>query len=101
MRQRWLDVGEKWTEDSHSSKYSTIRFEYRVTCSPNYYGKGCENFCRSRDDNFGHYSCSSSGERVCVAGWIGDYCSKPQCLPGCDEQHGHCSQPNECNKFPS
>ncbi|CAG9759563.1 unnamed protein product [Ceutorhynchus assimilis] len=96
MRQRWLDVTEQWTEDSHSSKYSTLRFEYRVTCEPHYYGKGCENLCRPRDDSFGHYSCSSSGERVCLAGWTGDYCTKPQCLPGCDEQHGHCTTPNEC-----
>ncbi|KAJ8976967.1 hypothetical protein NQ317_018057 [Molorchus minor] len=96
MKQRLLDVGDKWTEDSHSSKYSTLRFEYRVTCDPHYYGKGCENLCRPRDDNFGHYSCSPSGDRVCLAGWTGDYCSKPQCLPGCDEQHGHCTVPNEC-----
>ncbi|XP_060536934.1 neurogenic locus protein delta [Cylas formicarius] len=96
MRQRWLDVSDKWTEDAHSSKYSTLRFEYRVTCEPHYYGKGCENLCRPRDDSFGHYSCSPTGERVCLAGWTGDYCTKPQCLPGCDEQHGHCTSPNEC-----
>ncbi|KAH1023112.1 hypothetical protein HUJ04_012383 [Dendroctonus ponderosae] len=96
MRQRYLDVSEQWTEDTHSSKYSTLRFEYRVTCEPHYYGKGCEDLCRPRDDSFGHYSCSPSGERVCLAGWTGDYCTKAQCLPGCDEQHGHCTRPNEC-----
>ncbi|XP_030748498.1 neurogenic locus protein delta [Sitophilus oryzae] len=96
MRQRWLDVSDQWTEDSHSSKYSTLRFEYRVTCEPHYYGKGCVNLCRPRDDAFGHYSCSPSGKRVCLAGWTGDYCTKAQCLPGCDEQHGHCTLPNEC-----
>lgn len=76
MRQRYLDVSEQWTEDTHSSKYSTLRFEYRVTCEPHYYGKGCENLCRPRDDSFGHYSCSPSGERVCLSGWTGDYCTK-------------------------
>ncbi|XP_050314804.1 neurogenic locus protein delta [Anthonomus grandis grandis] len=96
MRHCWLDVGEQWTEETHSSKYSTLRFKYRVTCEPNYYGKGCENVCRPRDDNFGHYSCSSTGKRVCLAGWTGDYCTTPLCLPGCDEQHGHCVHPNEC-----
>ncbi|XP_044257277.1 neurogenic locus protein delta [Tribolium madens] len=95
-RQRWLDVSDKWTEDVHSSNYSTLKFEYRVTCKSHYYGKGCENLCRPRDDQFGHYSCSPTGERVCLAGWTGDYCTKPQCLPGCDEQHGHCTKPNEC-----
>ncbi|KAF5283367.1 hypothetical protein FQA39_LY04743 [Lamprigera yunnana] len=96
MTQRWLAVGDNWTEDIHNSKYSTLRFEYRVTCEPQYYGKGCENFCRPRDDNFGHYTCSPAGERVCLSGWMGDYCTKARCLPGCDEQHGHCSKPNEC-----
>jgi delta-like protein len=75
-RQRWLDVSDKWTEDVDSSKYSTLKFEYRVTCKAHYYGKGCENLCRPRDDSFGHYSCSPSGERVCLAGWTGDYCTK-------------------------
>lgn len=81
MRQRFLDIGEKWTEDSHSSKYSTLRFEFRATCDPNYYGAGCENLCRPRDDDFGHYSCSSMGERVCLAGWNGAYCDKGKYLP--------------------
>lgn len=76
MRQRILDVGEKWTEDTHTSKYTSLKVEYRVTCDANYYGKGCENFCRPRDDSFGHYTCSQTGEIVCHAGWTGDYCEK-------------------------
>lgn len=75
-KQRYLEIGDHWTEDQHVSRFSTIRFEYRVTCDPHYYGKGCENLCRPRDDNFGHYSCSPLGERICHAGWTGDYCSK-------------------------
>ncbi|XP_043490270.1 neurogenic locus protein delta-like [Polistes fuscatus] len=95
--QKWLDVGSEWIEEEHRSAHSRMVYEYRVTCAAHYYGKGCENLCRPRDDNFGHYSCSPTGERVCLSGWKGDYCATPRCLPGCDEQHGHCSQPNECN----
>ncbi|XP_075226740.1 neurogenic locus protein delta [Lycorma delicatula] len=94
--QRWLDVGEDWTEDEHISSHSVMRYEYRVTCEPHYYGNGCANLCRPRDDNFGHYTCSPVGARVCLDGWQGDYCTKPKCLPGCDEQHGHCNKPGEC-----
>ncbi|KAJ8686511.1 hypothetical protein QAD02_022305 [Eretmocerus hayati] len=94
--QRWLDVGPEWIEDEHRSHHSMMVYEYRVTCSAHYYGKGCENLCRPRDDNFGHYRCSPTGERVCLSGWKGDYCATPHCLAGCDEQHGHCSRPNEC-----
>lgn len=75
-RQTLLDVGEDWTQDVHNSKYSTVRFEYRVTCDPYYYGKGCENFCRPREDNFGHFTCSTTGDKVCLAGWQGEYCTK-------------------------
>ncbi|XP_012284961.1 neurogenic locus protein delta [Orussus abietinus] len=94
--QRWLDVGPTWVEDEHRSAHSLMVYEYRVTCVAHYYGKGCENLCRPRDDGFGHYSCSPTGERVCLSGWKDDYCATPRCLPGCDEQHGHCSRPNEC-----
>ncbi|XP_012055898.1 PREDICTED: neurogenic locus protein delta-like [Atta cephalotes] len=94
--QKWLDVDPDWTVDDFASAHSRIEYEYRVTCAPHYYGKGCEDLCRPRDDNFGHYSCSPSGERVCLTGWKGDYCNTPRCLPGCDEQHGHCNRPNEC-----
>lgn len=75
-KQSLLDVNEEWTEDVHTSKYSTLKFKYRVTCDPHYYGKGCENLCRPRDDQFGHYSCSPTGQIVCLAGWQGDYCTK-------------------------
>jgi hypothetical protein len=74
--QRWLDVGEDWTEDEHRSSHSVMKYEYRVTCDAHYYGAGCANLCRPRDDNFGHYKCSPTGERVCLSGWQGDYCTK-------------------------
>nr|CAD7597808.1 unnamed protein product [Timema genevievae] len=74
--QRWLDVGPDWTEDEHQSAQSVMRYEYRVTCDAHYYGAGCASLCRPRDDSFGHYNCSLQGERKCVAGWQGDYCTK-------------------------
>lgn len=72
--QKWLDVGPKWTVDVYRSAHSQMEYEYRVMCSAHYYGKGCENVCRPRDDNFGHFSCSPTGERVCLSGWKGYYC---------------------------
>nr|CAD7409651.1 unnamed protein product [Timema poppensis] len=74
--QRWLDVGPDWTEDEHQSAQSVMRYEYRVTCDAHYYGAGCGSLCRPRDDSFGHYNCSLQGERKCLAGWQGDYCTK-------------------------
>jgi hypothetical protein len=57
-----------------------MRYEYRVTCDAHYYGAGCANLCRPRDDNFGHYKCSPTGDRVCLSGWQGDYCTKRKCF---------------------
>lgn len=78
--QRLLDIGDKWTEDEKRTSYSVMRYEFRVTCDAHYYGSGCENLCRPRDDNFGHYNCSSTGSRVCLPGWQGDYCTKRKYL---------------------
>lgn len=78
--QKWLDVGPNWTEDEYRSAHAKMVYEYRVTCVAHYYGKGCENLCRPRDDNFGHYSCSPTGERVCLSGWKGDYCNTRESL---------------------
>nr|CAD7405064.1 unnamed protein product [Timema cristinae] len=82
--QRWLDVGPDWTEDEHQSAQSVMRYEYRVTCDAHYYGAGCASLCRPRDDSFGHYNCSLQGERKCLAGWQGDYCTKHATVVGKD-----------------
>lgn len=65
-----------WNDDEHRSQHSRMSYEYRVTCAPNYYGKSCERYCNSRRDNFGHWECTETGERICISGWEGDYCDK-------------------------
>ncbi|XP_058461948.1 neurogenic locus protein delta isoform X2 [Malaya genurostris] len=94
--QRVLDVSAEWTKDNYNSSHTIMQYAFRVTCDSSYYGTGCANLCRKRDDQFGHYTCSSIGERVCLAGWQGDYCTTARCTSGCDVQHGHCNKPNEC-----
>lgn len=75
-----LGVSANWTPYSSRQATKEIDFEYRVTCESNYYGAGCETLCRERDDNFGHYACSASGQRMCFSGWQGDYCTKRKWL---------------------
>lgn len=74
--QRALDISSEWTDASHETQYSSIQYDFRVTCDAHYYGQGCANLCRPRDDQFGHYTCSSTGSIVCLSGWQGDYCTK-------------------------
>lgn len=71
-----LSVAANWTQYSSRQLTKEIEFEYRVTCESNYYGAGCETLCRERDDSFGHYACTASGQRMCLSGWHGNYCDK-------------------------
>uniref|UniRef100_A0A8B9HP67 Delta-like protein n=1 Tax=Astyanax mexicanus TaxID=7994 RepID=A0A8B9HP67_ASTMX len=94
--QRHLTVGEDWSQDLHSAGRTELKFAYRFVCEEHYYGEGCSAFCRPRDDTFGHFTCGERGEIICDAGWKGQYCTEPICLPGCDEEHGFCEKPGEC-----
>jgi len=57
------------------------------------------------------YKCNKDGEVECREGWSmdnckgpmcatifdpSDWCSEPQCSPGCDPHNGYCSVPGEC-----
>ncbi|CAL8354113.1 unnamed protein product [Lota lota] len=92
-----LAVGEGWSQDSHLDDLSSVHFSYRAVCDPYYHGQACANYCRPRDDSFGHHSCNVTGDKMCLAGWDGDYCDKPICGPGCSEEHGECKAPGQCD----
>ncbi|XP_035216112.1 delta-like protein D, partial [Stegodyphus dumicola] len=94
IAQRTLQTGLDWTQDKLSTNQSSLEVLYRVYCAENYYGPKCDALCRARDDKFGHYTCRDDGQKVCKAGWTGDYCDKVVCPPGC--HHGTCDQPNKC-----
>uniref|UniRef100_A0A667WWU0 Delta-like protein n=1 Tax=Myripristis murdjan TaxID=586833 RepID=A0A667WWU0_9TELE len=94
--QRHLTVGEEWSNDLQTAGRTELRYSYRFLCDEHYYGEGCSVFCRPRDDAFGHFTCGERGEIICNAGWKGQYCTEPICLPGCDEEHGFCDKPGEC-----
>ncbi|XP_066559973.1 delta-like protein C [Amia ocellicauda] len=97
MRRR-LAVGEDWSQDVHNSgeQQSDIRYSYHVVCDEHYYGDSCSDYCRPRNDTFGHFTCDDAGNRACLSGWSGEYCSEPICLSGCSDKHGYCEFPGEC-----
>ncbi|XP_037956500.1 neurogenic locus protein delta [Teleopsis dalmanni] len=92
--QQVLDVSTEWKTNKSESQYTWLEYDFRVICDAHYYGTGCANLCRPRDDNFGHYTCSETGEIICLTGWQGNYCEKAKCVKGCE--HGHCEKPNQC-----
>lgn len=73
--QRYLDVSQYWTQDIHKTNHSAFSYAIRVRCLDNYYGDSCEKLCRPRNDKFGHYTCSPTGDKVCLRGWTGEYCT--------------------------
>ncbi|XP_071782406.1 delta-like protein C [Centroberyx gerrardi] len=93
---RRLTVGEDWSQDVHFGDQSELRYSYHVVCDEHYHGEACSAYCRPRDDTFGHYTCDDAGERLCLPGWKGDYCSDPICAAGCSDEHGYCESPGEC-----
>lgn len=74
--QQVLEVSSEWKTNKSESQYTWLEYDFRVTCDPHYYGSGCANLCRPRDDQFGHYTCSETGEIICLTGWQGTYCEK-------------------------
>ena len=92
-------VSDEWIAPSQQWRTHT-KVRYRVMCHQHYHGEDCAIFCRDRDDAYGHYRCNSKGIKECLEGWKGADCDKPQCRSGCNEQHGFCSRPDECQCRP-
>ena len=72
---RRLAVGEEWSQDVRFSEQSELRYSYHVICDEYYHGESCSDYCRPRDDQFGHFTCDSYGSRTCLPGWKGEYCA--------------------------
>ncbi|CAK6968453.1 delta-like protein B [Scomber scombrus] len=93
---RRLAIGEDWSQDVHFGEQSELRYSYHVFCDEYYFGDGCADYCRPRDDTLGHYTCDEEGNRICLEGWKGNYCSEPICSADCSEKHGYCEAPGGC-----
>lgn len=95
-----LQPSAQWYNVTHIGTVANISFSYRMVCEQNYYGNSCSRLCIPRNDAFGHYSCDSNGNRVCLPGWsnVASYCTTAVCRVGCHPNHGSCQdRPNECN----
>ncbi|XP_072170703.1 uncharacterized protein [Diadema setosum] len=92
---RSLNVSTVWSNFTYITPTHSLDYSYRVVCAQNFYGSKCERECIPRNDSFGHYRCNNQGERVCLEGWRGDWCTQAQCPEGC--VHGTCIAPNKCS----
>ncbi|XP_071124867.1 protein jagged-1a-like [Mytilus edulis] len=88
-----------WYTQTTLGENKSIQYTYRVICDDNYYGAGCEVFCRSRNDSFGHYVCDQDGTKLCLPGWDGEFCQTAMCWDRCNMSHGFCYEPFQCSCF--
>ena len=97
---------------------ATFQAEFRVACATNFYGSDCTIMCVPRDDSTGHYSCSDTGQKVCLDGYTdpstccvtGIYVQVTSitvnvdtstiflaiCAAGCNTDNAYCDEPGEC-----
>eukprot|EP00061_Rhincodon_typus_P008741 g31617.t1 len=87
--QRHQSVGTAWAQDSLQGEHTQLHYSYRVVCSQHYYGEGCSDYCRPRNDTFGHYTCGKEGQRHCLPGWQNEYCSQQHPAKAISERVGH------------
>ena len=68
---------------------SRLSFTVKVSCNQYYFDDTCTTYCKSKDDSTGHYTCDSTGIRVCRDNWH----KLPNCLTYCvphdDDVNGH------------
>ncbi|XP_033112005.1 fibropellin-1-like isoform X2 [Anneissia japonica] len=82
-----------WTSVTITGRRSSLDIQVRGYCTTYYYGNTCNVFCRARDDTTGHYSCSSSGGKICLSGWQGTSCNQDvnECLfSPCENETDEC-----------
>ncbi|XP_048252988.1 uncharacterized protein LOC124133870 [Haliotis rufescens] len=64
-----------------------LQIQVRAYCDPDWYGSGCEKYCKAPPDQ-SHYTCHAhTGAKVCFEGWEGD---------NCDQDIDECTESNMC-----
>ena len=69
-----IEPSTKWTQRIHYGPTATIKYQFRVVCDRDYYGPKCLDYCKPRNDSFGHFTCDKSGRKICMTGWTGQQC---------------------------
>ncbi|XP_028323499.1 protein jagged-1b isoform X1 [Gouania willdenowi] len=85
-----------WQKLTHNGPVAQFEYQIRVSCDEHYYGFGCKEFCRPRDEFFAHYTCDYNGNKTCLEGWSGPDCNRAICRQGCSTEHGSCEEPGGC-----
>uniref|UniRef100_A0A674CXL6 Delta-like protein n=1 Tax=Salmo trutta TaxID=8032 RepID=A0A674CXL6_SALTR len=96
VRKGMINPGDDRQTIQHNGPTANFEYNIRVRCDENYYGNKCNKQCRPRNDGYGHYVCDQFGNRGCLEGWMGPYCTTAICKQGCNLLQGFCNAPGEC-----
>ncbi|XP_066936278.1 probable serine/threonine-protein kinase nek3 [Clytia hemisphaerica] len=68
----WQSISVATEESRRYRRFKKeLEFKTRTLCSADHIGKYCEiAICKPRDDDKGHYTCTSDNQKVCLPGWI-------------------------------
>ncbi|XP_071083979.1 uncharacterized protein [Haliotis cracherodii] len=76
------------------SERTKLKIEVRAYCDPDWFGSGCETYCKATPDQI-HYTCNEhTGAKMCFEGWKGDNCN--QDIDECVEINSWCQNGGNC-----
>ena len=57
------------TVNEGGSNVISLSYATRIECARNYYQSDCSVYCIPTDDNTGHYTCDTNGNKICLPGF--------------------------------
>ena len=57
------------TVNEGGSNVISLSYATRIECDTNYYQSDCSLYCTPTNDNTGHYTCDTNGNKICLPGY--------------------------------
>ena len=67
------------TVNEGGSNVISLSYATRIECATNYYQSDCSVYCIPTNDNTGHYTCDTNGNKICLPGYTN---TSNNCLDG-------------------
>ena len=67
------------TINEGGSNVISLSYATRIECATNYYQSDCSVYCIPTNDNTGHYTCDTNGNKICLPGYTN---TNNNCLDG-------------------
>ena len=81
---------------TYTGNYSMLDLSFKLICRENHYTPQCV-FCMETNNTKGHYTCDSSGKKVCLEGYQNITANCTECVPA--EDCGECQRVHGCQQW--